>query len=95
MKLEERRRVHDLTIEQLQHELVDAERELLNHRFDAGMKRLSNPAAIHNTRKRIAMYKTLIREKELLTETGFTTMDEYKAFRVAETRTIRRLRNVR
>ncbi len=55
MRLEERRRLHEMTIEQLQHELTEAQRTLLDHQFDAGLKRLTNPAGLHNTRKRVAM----------------------------------------
>ncbi len=87
MKLEERRRLHGLTTEQLQNELNEAERDLLNYRFDAGLNRLTNPAGMHNTRKRIARLKTLIREKELTSELGFGSMDEYKAYKTAERKT--------
>ena len=86
MKLDERRRLHELTKEQLASELAEAERNLLQYQFDAGMKRLTSPAALHNTRKRIAVLKTLIRERELLEETGLNSIDEYKAYRVAERR---------
>lgn len=86
MKLEERRRLHELTKDQLQTELAEAERNLLNYQFDAGMKRLTNTAALHNTRKLVAVLKTLIRERELLEETGLNSVDEYKAYRVAERR---------
>jgi len=86
VKLEERRRLHEMTAELLQHELTEAERQLLEHRFDAGLKRLTNPAALHNTRKRIAFLKTLLRQRELLVETGYATMEEYKAHRVGERR---------
>jgi ribosomal protein L29 len=80
----ERRRLHELTKEQLHTELAEAERILLNHQFDKGLKRLTNPAGLHNTRKLIALLKTLIRQRELLEETGLATMEEYKAFRIAE-----------
>ena len=84
MKMYERRRLHEQTKDQLQSELADAERSLLNYRFDAGLKRLGNPAALHNARKRIAVLKTLIRARELLEETGLQTIEEYKAYRVSE-----------
>jgi ribosomal protein L29 len=84
--MDERRRLHELTKEQLNTELADAERNLLDHQFDKGLKRLTNPAALHNTRKRIAMLKTLIRQRELLDETGLGSMEEYKVFRIAEKR---------
>ncbi|MHB0936686.1 MAG: 50S ribosomal protein L29 [Armatimonadota bacterium] len=82
--MDERRRLHELTKEQLNTELADAERNLLDLQFDKGLKRLTNPAALHNTRKRIALLKTLIRQRELLAETGLSSMEEYKAFRVSE-----------
>lgn len=85
MKLEERKAMHAMSVEQLQQELRQAEQTLLNYQFDAGLKRLSNPAGIHNTRKRIAMLKTLMRERALLAEhPEFTSMDEYKAWKHAE-----------
>ncbi|MEI7832271.1 MAG: 50S ribosomal protein L29 [bacterium] len=84
MKLEERQRLHALSIADLNKELAEAEGHLLTYRFDAGLNRLSNPAGMHNTRKLIAVLKTLIREKELLAQSGFATMTEYKAYKVAE-----------
>ena len=84
MKLEERQRLHALSIADLNKELGDAEGQLLTYRFDAGLNRLSNPAGLHNTRKLIAVLKTIIREKELLSESGFNSMTEYKTYKVAE-----------
>ena len=95
MKMEERRRIHDMTKEQLQDDLAETERALLNFQFDAGMKRLTNPAGIHNAKKRIALLKTLLRQHELLAESGFATMDEYKAYRVTERRVFREERRAR
>lgn len=95
MKLEERRTLHGLSKDDLSAELKKAEQDLLEFRFAAGMNRLSNPAGMHNTRKRIAVLKTLIREKELLEESGFSTMDEYKAYRHAERRMFRESRKAR
>jgi ribosomal protein L29 len=86
MKLQERRDLHAFTADQLQTQLLEAERDMLNFRFDAGLNRLTNPAGMHKTRKRIAILKTLLREKEILTQTGFSTVEEYKAFKVAERR---------
>ena len=83
MKLVERVRLHGLSKDELEKELEEAERTLLNFRFDAGLNRLANPAGLHNTRKRIAVLKTLIREKELLEVHGFGTMREYQAFMAA------------
>lgn len=83
MKLNERTRLHGLSTEELEKELADAERALLNFRFDAGLNRLSNPAGMHNTRKRVATLKTLITEKALMAEHGFSSMREYQAFKAA------------
>ncbi|HEX2951070.1 MAG TPA: 50S ribosomal protein L29 [Armatimonadota bacterium] len=87
MKLDERRRLHGLSRDELVNELQQAESALINFRFDAGLNRLTNPAGMHNTRKRIAVLKTLIREKELLNESGFSSVEEYKAYKIAERRT--------
>lgn len=95
MKLDERRRFHEMTVEQLQHELAEAERLLLNFRFEAGMKRLVNPSGLHDARKRIAMVKTLLRQRELLADSGFSTMEEFKTYRVAERRAYRESRKAR
>lgn len=95
MKLDERRRLHGLPKETLKTELQDAEQSLLEFRFAAGMNRLANPAGMHNARKRIAVLKTLIREIELLDESGFASMDEYKAYRNAERRMFRESRKAR
>jgi large subunit ribosomal protein L29 len=83
---EERNTFRNMDIEQLNSELQKAERDLLDYRFDAGLNRLVNPAGIHNTRKRIARLKTLIREKEILEASGFSNLESYKAAKIAERR---------
>ncbi|MHB9133410.1 MAG: 50S ribosomal protein L29 [Armatimonadota bacterium] len=95
MKLNERQDLHKMTKEQLLTELTEAERTYLNFRFDAGLKRLTNSAGMHNSRKRIALLKTLIREKELLAEHNYTSMDEYKAHVVAERKAYRESKKAR
>lgn len=95
MKLEERRNLHNMTIDQLQVELQRCERTMLDLRFDAGLNRLSSPAALHNTRKRIAVLKTIIREKELIAENGFATIDEYKVYKASERKSFKILRKAR
>jgi ribosomal protein L29 len=92
MKLEERRALHGMSLPELQTELQTAERVLLDARFDAGLNRLQNPALLHKSRKRIAVLMTLIREKELVAENGFNTVDEYKAFRAAERKSFKATR---
>lgn len=95
MKLEERRNLHNMTIEQLQVELQHAERAMLELRFDSGLNRLSSPASLHNTRKRIAILKTIIREKELVVQSGFATIDEYKVYKASERKSFKILRKAR
>ena len=95
MKLEERRKLHEMTKEQLQADLSETEQRLLTFRFDAGMKRLSNTAGLHHARKRIALLNTLIRQRDLLAEHGLATMDEYKAYKLAERKSYRARKAVR
>jgi len=95
VKLDERRRMHGLTKDEILREIDEAERALLNFRFEAGLNRLTNPAGMHNTRKRIAVLKTLLREKELLAESGFATMDEYKTYKNTERKTYRQSKAAR
>lgn len=95
MKLNERVRLHGLSKDELEKELAEAERALLTYRFDAGLNRLTNPAGMHNTRKRIAVLKTLIREQELVSEHGFGSMIEYRAYKAAENKAFRARRKAR
>ena len=92
MNVVQRQELHRKTTEQLQQDLAEAERTLLTLQFDAGMKRLTNPSAIHSTRKQIARLKTLLRQRELLAENDFASMDEYKAYKVAERRSFQERR---
>lgn len=94
-RTEERIRLHGLSVKELNDELNEAERTLLNFRFDAGLNRLTNPAGLHNARKRVATLKTLIREKELVEQAGVSSIEEYKAYKVAERRTFRLSRKAR
>jgi ribosomal protein L29 len=94
VKLTERQEYHKKTVEQLSTELAAAEHQLMVYRFDAGLNKLTNPALLHQTRKQIARLKTLIREKNLMAEHGFATMDEYKAYKQAE-RVVYRSRKAR
>ena len=95
MKLQERDRLHKMTIDELNKELAEAERTLLTYRFDAGLNRLTNPAGMHNTRKRIAALKTIIREKELMAEHGFSSMREYQAYQAGANTARRAARKAR
>jgi ribosomal protein L29 len=95
VNINERARLHGLKKDELEKELAEAERDLIGFRFDAGLNRLTNPAALHKSRKRIAVLKTLIRQQELLAESGFTTMPEYQAYRMAERRAHKAARKAR
>ncbi len=81
---ETRDRLQGLSVDELKHELAAAEQSLLNYQFDAGLKRLTNPAGMHDARKQIARVKTILRQRELLANAGVGTMDEYKAYKTAE-----------
>jgi len=95
VKLQERDRLHRMTIDELKKELAEAERALLTYRFDAGLNRLTNPAGMHNTRKRIAVLKTLIRENELMAAHGFRSMREYQAYQAGANAARRAARKAR
>jgi len=95
MKRDELKTYHTKTVPELQAELITNERQLLDLRFDAGLNKLTNPALLTHTRKHIALLKTLIREHELMTEHGFATMQEYKAYKTTERKTHRAARKAR
>lgn len=57
--------VRGLPIEEMKGMLADAEANLLKMRFQHGVRQLENKLALRETRKEIAMLKTLIREEEL------------------------------
>ena len=84
MKLEERRRLHGLNSAELQKELTQAEETMMQFNFDRGLNKNVTSSSIHNTRKMIAILKTLLREKELVAEAGFNSIEEYKKFRAIE-----------
>jgi len=84
MKLDERRRLHGLSADDLKKELVQAEENLMQFNFDRGLNKNVTSSSLHNTRKMIAILKTLLREKELVAEAGFSNIEEYKKFRAVE-----------
>jgi ribosomal protein L29 len=95
VKLEERRRLHNLTIDELKSELADMERTLIELQFAAGMNQLSNPASLGTARKKVAVLHTIIHEKEILANTGFATFDEYRKYRNDENKVFRAERKAR
>ena len=54
-----------LSDEDLDNELYDTHRELMNLRFRAATMQLSNTNEISSARKRIARINTLVREREI------------------------------
>jgi len=95
VKLEERRRLHNLTIDELKSELAETERTLIELQFAAGMNQLSSPASLGTCRKKVAVLYTLIREKEILGNTGFASFDDYRKFRSIENKMFRAARKAR
>lgn len=65
MKIHE---IRDLNLGDLEKKLSESYRELFNLRFRLATRQLLNYHEIHNTRKKIAQIKTIIREKELSIE---------------------------
>lgn len=98
MNLTARRQLHSQTRDQLASELAQAERTLLDLQFDKGLNRLSNPAAMRDTRKQIARLKTLMTEIDLVAEhadLGIGTIAEYRAYKQAERKSFRASRKAR
>ena len=57
--------VRSLTDEQLREEENDTQRELLNLRFQAATRQLTNTSEMRQTKRRLAQIKTVRREREL------------------------------
>ncbi len=60
--------IRTLADDELQSELHDTHRELMNLRFRAATMQLSNVNEIRKARKRIARINTVLRERELAAE---------------------------
>lgn len=56
-------KVHDLTIDQLNDELVKLKKEKFNLRFQAASGQLENTARVREVRRDIARIRTVAREK--------------------------------
>lgn len=54
------------TSEEIQRDLREAQRELMNLRFQKAQGQLTNPALLRTLRRDIARMKTILRERELL-----------------------------
>ena len=57
--------VRSLTDEQLLEEETNTEKELLNLRFQAATRQLTNTNGMRQTKRRLAQIKTVRREREL------------------------------
>ena len=62
MKIEE---IRALTTEELKKQLEEAHQELFNLRFRLATKQLVNHRELPRVKKRIAILKTILREREL------------------------------
>ena len=69
--------VRGLPIDEMKSMLADAEASLLKMRFQHGVGQLENKLALRETRKEIAMLKTLIGEEEM--KNSFRQADEILA----------------
>ena len=62
--------VRSLTDEQLLEEETNTEKELLNLRFQAATRQLTNTNGMRQTKRRLAQIKTVRRERELAAPQG-------------------------
>lgn len=62
MKVKE---VRDMTVNELEHKLVNLKEELFNLHFQLATGQLDNPMRVKDVRKSIARIKTIMREREL------------------------------
>lgn len=62
MKLEEMR---GLSIEELEQEVINTRKELLEYRINKSLYKLENTSLISKAKNKIAQLKTIIREKQL------------------------------
>ncbi len=58
--------LRELTVEELNQKELDAEENLFNLRVQNSLSQLENPNKIRQSRREIAIIKTVIREKELI-----------------------------
>jgi len=65
MKKKEKQELHQKTIDQLQKEVAKAEKELAKLRLELKAGKVKNVRSLMNQRHRLAVLKTILREKEL------------------------------
>ena len=60
-----KKKYSEMTIEELNVELIEVKSSLFNFRFQKSMQQLEHPQKISHTKKEIARIKTFIRKLEL------------------------------
>ena len=60
-----KKKYSEMTIDELNVELIEVKSSLFNFRFQKSMQQLEHPQKISHTKKEIARIKTYIRELEL------------------------------
>jgi large subunit ribosomal protein L29 len=60
--------LRELTTEEIQARIEEAEREIFRLRFRSATQELDNPMLLRHLRRDIARMKTVLRERELATE---------------------------
>ena len=60
-----KKKYSEMTIDELNVELIDMKSSLFNFRFQKSMQQLEHPQKISHTKKEIARIKTFIRKLEL------------------------------
>lgn len=64
------KKIRELTDEELAKKVSDYKEELFNLRFQLATGQLDNPMRIRDVRKNIARCKTVIRQREILSESN-------------------------
>ena len=57
--------IRELPTEEIEKELADTERALFNLRFQKETERLEKPAELRKTKRVIARFRTILRERQL------------------------------
>lgn len=58
-------KIREMSVNELEHKLVELKGELFNLRFQMATGQLENPIKVRDVKKSIARIKTILREKEL------------------------------
>lgn len=65
MKQMKANKIREMSVNELEHKLVELKGELFNLRFQMATGQLENPIKVRDVKKSIARIKTILREKEL------------------------------